>query len=298
MDFAQIRAVVEVARLQSFSRAAEALGLTQPAISAQVRAVEDECGFRLFDRLGRNVYLTQPGAVLADYGRRLIQYRREAVRALTDLHSAPSGRILLGATEAICTYVLPAIVKEFQRQHPNVAVSIFRHNTNRVIRKLTDGVLDAGFISLPIGADDVQVTPIFRDRWMAAVAPSHPLANAAKLRMEDLLPYPFILPESGHTREVMDHLLAPHRRQAKIAFEVSGIEVIKRFTAEGMGVTLLSEIFAADDVAAGRLKLIPLSGQKLSREIGLAVRKNDYQSQAVKALIGVARKVRVGKKRT
>ena len=133
---------------------------------------------------------------------------------------------------------------------------------------------------------------------MAAVAPSNPLASAAKIRLEELLPYPFILPESGHTRDLMDHLLAPHRRQAKIAFEVSGIEVIKRFVAEGMGVTLLSEIFAADDVRAGRLKLIPLAGQKLSREIGLAVRKNDYQPQAVKALIAVARKVRLGKQKT
>ncbi len=297
MDFAQIRAVVEVARLQSFSRAAEALGLTQPAISAQVRAAEEECGFRLFDRLGRNVYLTRPGSVLADYGRRLMQYRREALRALTDLNAGPAGRLLLGATEAICTYVLPSVIKEYQNLHPNVAVSIFRHNTNRVVRKLTEGALDAGFVSLPIGAEDLQVTPVFKDRWMAAVAANNPLAGAEKVRVEDLLQFPFILPESGHTRQVMDRLLAPHRRRAKIAFEVSGIEVIKRFVAEGMGVTLLSEIYAAEEVAAGRLKLIPIAGEKLAREIGLAVRRDDYLPQAVKALIGVTRKVRIGKRK-
>src|SRR5258708_4834172 len=297
MDFAQIRAVVEVARLQSFSRAAEALSLTQPAISAQVRAVEEECGFRLFDRLGRNVYVTQPGAVLADYGRRMLQYRREAHRALTDLHGGPTGRLLLGATEAICSYVLPPIIKEFQRQHPKVALSIFRHNTNRVVRKLTEGVREAGFISLPIGAEDLLVMPVFRDRWMVAVAASNPLAKMEKISLEDFLHYPIILPESGHTRDVMDRVLGPHRRRAKVAFEVSGIEVIKRFVAEAMGVTLLSEIYAAEEVAAGRLKLVPLAGQKLSREIGLAVRRNDYQPQAVKALIAVARKVRLGKRK-
>ena len=296
MDFAQIRAVVEVTRLQSFSRAAEALGLTQPAISAQVRAAEEECGFRLFDRLGRNVYVTRPGSVLADYGRRLMQYRREALRALTDLNAGPAGRLLLGATEAICTYVLPAVIKEYQHLHPNVGVSIFRHNTNRVVRKLAEGALDAGFVSLPIGAEDLSVTPVFKDRWMAAVAANNPLAHAEKVRFEDLLQFPFILPESGHTRTVMDRLLAPHRRRAKIAFEVSGIEVIKRFVAEGMGVTLLSEIYAAEEVAAGRLKLIPIAGEKLSREIGLAVRRDDYLPQAVKALIAVTRKVRIGKK--
>src|SRR2546422_479175 len=155
MDYAQIKAVVEVARLKSFSRAAEALGLTQPAISAQVRQVEEECGFRLFDRLGRNVYLTQPGTVLADYGRRLIQQRREAHRALTDLQAGPTGRLVVGATEAICLYLLPPILKEFQAKYQGVALSIFRHNTDRVVRKLMEGILDVGFISLPTATDEL-----------------------------------------------------------------------------------------------------------------------------------------------
>lgn len=293
MDFAQIRAVVEVARLQSFSRAAETLGLTQPAISAQVRQVEEECGFRLFDRLGRSVYLTQPGALLAEYGRRMILQRREAYRALTDLQAGPRGRLVVGATEATCLYLLPPILKEFQAKYKGVAVSIFRHNTDRVVRKLMEGVLDVGFISLPASTEELLVTVVLRDRWMVALARSHPLAKAARVRMEDLLPYPFILPESGHTRQVMDRLLAPHRRRARIAFEVSGIEVIKRFVAEGMGITLMSETYAADEVAAGQLKLVPLAGFRLTREIGLAVRKDHHRPQAVRALIAVAKKVRL-----
>ncbi len=293
MDFGQIRAVVEVARLESFSRAAETLGLTQPAISAQVRQVEEECGFRLFDRLGRHVYVTQPGAILVEYGNRLLQLRREALRSVSDLQTGPRGRLVVGATEAICLYVLPPILKEFQARYQQVALSIFRHNTDRIVRKLLEGILDVGFISLPAATDELQVTPVLRDRWMVALAPSHPLAKADRVRMEDLLPYPFILPEAGHTRQVMDRLLAPYRRQARIAFEVSGIEVIKRFVAEGMGVSLLSEVYAQDEVAARRLKLLPLAGFRMTREIGVAVRKNDYRPHAVRALIAVAKKVRL-----
>jgi len=292
MDFVQIRAVVEVARLHSFSRAAEALGLTQPAISAQVRQMEEEVGFRLFDRLGRSVFLTQPGAILADYGRRLLQQRREAHRAVTDLNAGPTGRLVIGATEAICLYLLPPVLKEFQARYPGVALSIFRHNTQRVVRKLVEGVLDVGFISLPAPSEDIQVTPIFRDRWMVALSRNHPLAGAERVRWEDLLPFPFILPETGHTRDVMDRLLAPHRRRARIAFEVSGLEVIKRFVAEGMGVTLLSESYAREEVATGRLKLIPLAGLKLTRAIGLAVRRGDYRPQAVQALIRIAKRTK------
>ncbi len=292
MDFTQIRAVVEVARLHSFSRAADALGLTQPAISSQVRQIEEEVGYRLFDRLGRNVYLTQPGVILADYGRRLLQLRREATRALTDLETGPTGRLVVGATEAVCLYVLPPILKEFQSRHKGVSLSIFRHHTDRIVRKLVEGVIDVGFISLPVAGDELEVTPILRDRWMVALPTKHPLAGAARVKIEDLLPYPFILPEAGHTRQTMDRLLAPYRRRYTVAFEVAGVEVIKRFVAEGMGVSFISERYVRDEVATGRLKLVPLAGAPLNRDIGLAVRKGQYHSQALEALVAVAKKFR------
>ena len=108
MNFDQMRAVVEVARLRSFSRAGETLGLTQPAISAQVRQIEEEVGYRLFDRLGRNVHLTQPGIVLLEHAARMLDLRRQAIQAVADLRR-PSARLNIGATESICLYVLPPV---------------------------------------------------------------------------------------------------------------------------------------------------------------------------------------------
>src|SRR5437667_6466921 len=111
MDFDQMRAVVEVARLRSFSRAAETLGLTQPAISAQVRVIEEETGYRLFDRLGRSVHLTQPGQVLLEFAQRILDLRRQAVQAVGDLRR-PSVRLNIGATDSICLYMLPPVLKQ------------------------------------------------------------------------------------------------------------------------------------------------------------------------------------------
>jgi DNA-binding transcriptional LysR family regulator len=288
MDFDQMRAMVEVARLRSFSRAAEALGRTQPAISAQVRLVEEETGCRLFDRLGRSVYLTQPGALLLEYAQRMLNVRRQAMQAVSDLRR-PSARLTVGATESICLYFLPPVLQQYQARYPGVAISIFRHNTDRVVRKLLEGALDLGFISLPTRHPDLKVISVRRDRWMAAVPPTHPLACRRSVTLEELLASPFILPEMGHTRAALDNMLLPYRRLLKVAFEASGVELIKRLIAAGMGVTILGENCAAEEAAAGRMKLIPLRGAATMREIGVALRKSDPLPASARALISVAR---------
>src|SRR5512140_4022345 len=295
MDFDQMRAVVEVARLRSFSRAAETLGLTQPAISAQVRLIEEEMGCRLFDRLGRNVYLTQPGSLLLDYAQRMLELRRQAVQAVADLRH-PSARLTIGATEAICLYVLPPILKQFQASNPSAALSIFRHNTDRVVRKLLEGALDVGFISLPTEHPDLRIEPVLRDRWVAALPPDHPLGARESLTLEDLLEYPFILPEVGHSRSALDAMLLPHRKRMKVAFEASGVELIKRLVAAGMGVTIVGESYAKEEAAAGKLLLRPLRGVVVTREVGVAVRKDEALSDVATALLQCASKtLRPGK---
>jgi DNA-binding transcriptional LysR family regulator len=290
MEFDQLRAMVEVARLRSFSRAADTLGLTQPAISAQIRIIEEETNYRLFDRLGRTVHLTQPGMVLLEYAQRILDLRRQAVQAVGDLRR-PSTRLSIGATESICLYVLPAMLKEFRGRYEDVAISIFRHNTGRVVRKLLEGVLDIGFISLPSDHPDLRITPVLRDRWVVALPPDHPLASRTTIALDELVASPFILPEMGHTRAVLDEMLLPFRRKLKIAFEASGIELIKRLVANGMGVTIISERYAAEEAAAGTLKLVPLRGIRQQRSIGVAVRKDYTAPAGARALIAVAQKL-------
>lgn len=284
-----MRAVVEVARLRSFSRAAETLGLTQPAISAQVRLIEEETGCRLFDRLGRNVYLTQPGAVLLDYAQRMLELRRQAIQAVGDLRR-PSARLTIGATESICLYILPPVLQRYQVEHGDVAISIFRHTTERIVRKLLEGVLDVGFISLPTEHPDIRIEPVLRDRWVAALPPNHPLASRDSVSLEELVAFPFILPELGHSRDALDRMLLPYRRQVKVVFEASGLELIKRLVASGMGVTITGETYAREEAETGKLKLLPLKGVSASREIGVAVRRDEALSPVAEALIDVAKR--------
>ena len=296
MNFDQMRAVVQVARLRSFSRAAETLGLTQPAISAQVRQIEEEVGYRLFDRLGRSVHLTQPGMVLLEHAARMLDLRRQAIQAVADLRR-PSVRLTIGATESICLYVLPPVLEEYRSRYPAVAISIFRHTTDRIVRKLVEGILDIGFISLPTEHPDLRTIPFLRDRWVAALPPAHPLASRRSVALEELLDFPFILPEMGHTRTALDRILLPHRRQLKVAFEPTGIVLIKRLVAAGMGITIIGETYADEEATAGKLKLVPLRGLRLVREIGVAVRKDYQLPEGTRALISAARRLAARAKR-
>ena len=112
-----------------------------------------------------------------------------------------------------------------------MAISIFRHTTDRIVRKLVESALDIGFISLPTEHPDLRVTSVLRDRWVAALPPAHPLAARRSVALEELLDSSFILPEIGHTRTALDRMLLPYRRQLKVAFESTGIVLIKRLVA-------------------------------------------------------------------
>src|SRR3990172_4775737 len=118
MELDQITAFLEVARNRSFSRAAEKLYRTQPAISAQIRSLEQECGQKLFDRMGRRIFLTLPGEVLLEYGEKLVAMHRETLQRVREADGSAAGKLVVGANEATCLYVLPQVFAEFKRQHP------------------------------------------------------------------------------------------------------------------------------------------------------------------------------------
>src|SRR5512142_649043 len=126
MDFDQLETFLEVARLSSFSRAAEKRFRTQPAISAQIRAIEEEVGARLLDRSGGKVALTAPGKVFQKYAEEVVQARRNILTQLAEMERVPRGEIVVGANEATCLYILPEVFAEFKKRYPSVAVSIDR----------------------------------------------------------------------------------------------------------------------------------------------------------------------------
>ena len=296
MDYDQLASFLQVAKLQSFSRAAEKLYRTQPAISAQVRLLEQECGEKLFDRSGKRVLLTPAGEILLGYAEKLLEMQKEALQAIAELNQTPRGKLYIGANEATCLYVLPKTFAQFKHLYPLVQISIYRNFSHKILQKVQEGAVDLGIVTLPQTANNIEVIPLFRDEVQVVVPKNHPLAKNKRVTIEEMTHYPLVIPKTGRTRVLLDRLLREHRDHVQISMELASVETIKKFVGAGLGISIISRTYAQPEVAAGVLKLIPLDGLKLHRELGLIYRRDRYLSLPAKIFIEVVRKTTLAPK--
>ena len=150
MDFDQLEIFLEVARLSSFSRAAEKRFRTQPAISSQIRALEDEVGAKLFDRSGGKVSLTAAGKAFQKYVQDTLDARKAMLTSLAEMEHVPRGTITVGANEGTCLHILPEVFADFKQQYPGVSVNIQRSDYAKILESVTDNSVDFGVVSLPV----------------------------------------------------------------------------------------------------------------------------------------------------
>ena len=289
MDYDQLASFLEVAKLQSFSRAAEKIYRTQPAVSAQVRLLEQECGEKLFDRSGKKVLLTPAGEILQRYAQQIIELNKEALQAIAELNQTARGKLHLGANEATCLYVLPKTFARFRELYPLVQISIYRNFSHKILQKVQEGAIELGIVTLPQNANNMEVIPVFRDEMQVIVPASHPLAPNRSATVEEIANFPLILPKTGHTRVVLDRLLRAYREHLQVSMELASVETIKKFVGAGLGISIVSRAYAQPEVAAGLVKLIPLEGLKLYRELGLIYRRDRYLSLPAKVFIETVR---------
>ncbi len=294
MDYDQLASFLEVAKLNSFSRAAEKIYRTQPAISAQVRLLEQECGEKLFDRSGKKVTLTPAGEILKKYAEKILGLQKEALQASAELNQTPRGKLYIGANEATGLYVLPDTFAHFKRLYPLVQISMYRNFSHKILQKVQEGAVDLGIVTLPQSAPNMEVIPVFKDELQVVVPKSHPLAKNRSVTVEEFSHFPIILPKTGRTRVVIDRLLRDQRDKVQVSMELASVETQKKFVGAGLGISLISRRYARDDVAAGLLRLIPLAGQKIYRELGLIYRRDRYLSLPAKVFIDVVRESTLG----
>ncbi len=289
MDFDHLITFLEIAKQGSFSRAGQKLYRSQPAVSAQIRQLEQEYGQKLFDRVGKSVRLTVAGETLLEYANRLLTLRNESLRAVADQATTPRGMLAVGANEATCLYVLPDIFADYSRRYPSVQISIYRNFSHKVLEKVEDGTVDVGIVTMPVKSPSLKVHAIFRDRLMLMVAPSNPLASQKTVTTADIAEQPLIFPKTGFSRQVLDKQFRPYRANLRIVMELASVGMIKRFVAAGLGVSLISESFAQDEVRAGQVKLIPVSDMEVWRELGIVYRRDRTLPRSAAAFVALAR---------
>src|SRR5204863_1380377 len=225
MDFDQLETFLEVARLSSFSRAAEKRFRTQPAISAQIRALEEDVGAKLLDRSGGKVSITQAGKLFQKYAEETLEARKSVLTAIAETERVPRGEIVVGANEGTCLHILPEVFAQFKRNYPDVAVNIKRSDYAKILESVSDNSVDFGVVSLPVHDNRLQCVPIHRDELVAITPPKHPLALKKTATVAEVASYPLVVPKGGHTRDALEALFYDRHLKPHYAMELDSSEL-------------------------------------------------------------------------
>jgi DNA-binding transcriptional LysR family regulator len=280
-----LRIFTLVARERSFSRAAELLFLSQPAVSRAIRELEQEQGVELFDRTARPPAVTTAGAVLLAHATQLFAAERAAERAMAELRDLQSGSLAIGASSTIGIYLLPAQLAEFQQQRPQLRLFLDIGNTQQILDRLCMAELDIALVEGPAERPQLEQTIWRADQLVVIAPPGHPLSGRRSVAAQQLADYPFILRESGSgTREVIEAALRRADLTLQVRLELGSTEAIKRAVAAGMGLAIVSQMTVADELRSGRLAAIDLRDLPLERELRLVTVRGRPLTPAAQAL--------------
>jgi DNA-binding transcriptional LysR family regulator len=279
-----------VAQTGSMTLGAERLDISQPAVSKQVQELEHALGVQLFDRIGRRVRLSQAGEVLADYARRLFALAHEAEEVMADVRAIRRGRLVIGASTTIGTYLLPGVVAEFWRRHPRVDLLVEIENTEQVHRRLAGHELDVGLTEGFVEHEGLDAEVFHRDELVVIASPGHPLAGKPRVPLSAVQQEPFILREPGSgTRAVEERALARLKVPVQVVMALGSTEAIKRVVAAGVGLAIVSRLAASAECAAGTLAMLAVAELRMERPLHLVRRKGRRDGPALQAFCGVLR---------
>ncbi len=278
MELRNLDAFCKVVEFKSFTRAAEAMLLSQPTISEHIRSLEDELGQKLVDRLGREVEVTPAGEVLYGYARKIIQTRSEALQAMEQYSGKMVGRILLGCGTIPGTYILPELINDFRMQYPEIKATVLINSSRNISQKVLEGGLEFGVVGARWHNNGLSWHEIFSDELTLVVHPAHSWASRGSVSLDEVILEPFILrePESG-TRKVFSKILEENGLKESSLQEVAEIgssAAIKEAVKAGIGVSILSKRAVRDSVECGRLATVGIVENKMERPFYLIQRKN------------------------
>lgn len=284
LNLNQIATFVRLARERSFNKTAEALDVTQPAVTQQIRALERELGVTLVDIVARRVTLTEIGAFLAERGQSLLNDVESLRRDVRDLAHARSGVVHVGATVTIGTYVLPALLARFARSHPGIRVEVSVENTTDIVPMVADGRVGLALVEGAVTDDELDIVPFADDELVLVVGAAHRLARRRIIAPADLAEESFITREAGSgTRELFERAMRAAGVVPRIVLALPTGEGIVRSVACGLGVTVISRLVAADALAAGTVKRVAIRDVELRRQFLLVRRPLRTPSPAARA---------------
>ncbi len=281
-----------VARLLSFTKAAEELHMTQPAVTFQVRQLEEQFNTRLFDRTHNRISLTEAGQRVYECANRIFELYAEMDNAVRELTGDISGVLILGASSTIAEYMLPELLGDFKKEYPDVTIRLRVANTDGIVSMVENNAIDLGVVEAPVTNKNLVVEECRTDKMVLIVPPGHPLAGEEVVPVKKIADYPFICREEGSgTREVMLESMQQagiNPNDLNLSMELGSLEAIKGAVEAGMGVSVLSSATIEKELKLGTLVAIKLD-PPVERPFSFVHQKQKFKVRAMDELLSFAR---------
>jgi DNA-binding transcriptional LysR family regulator len=293
MDLLQLEHLLAVAEEGSFTRAAERVCRTQPAVSQSIKKLEEEIGAPLFTRDLHDVTLTEAGRTLVEYARRMVGVRDDAMRRLRELGNLDSGHLSIVAHESAAVYLLPGPLRSYFAQFPQIKVGIYRSRLEEIPRQVMDREVDVGFVKEAPAFHELQSVLIHSDEMILIVSPRHPLASRERVRVRELAEESFVLHHlCSSTEQKIVRLFKAHDTRCKIAADLWSFENIKDFVRKDVGLAIVPRVCVTEELAAGTLVEVPVEGLDMPRQTFMVFRDRSYLPPPARQFIDVVRQFR------
>lgn len=293
LDLWQLTVFCKVIELKSFSKAGEAIHLSQPTVSSHIKELEAHFGTRLVDRLTRQVEPTKAGELLYDHARHLLALRDRTETALAEFLGKIRGNLTIGGSTIPGGYLLPRLIGAFTRMYPEVKTTLIVDDTSNILDKMGAGRIEIAVVGAR--GDDAQLLqqPIMEDVLMVVVPADHCWTAGSSVAIEELVQAPFIIREGGSgTLRSIEKVLRKNGASINdfnVVAEMGGTEAIRQGIKSKVGISILSEIAVADDVRAGELKTLYVTGIDLTRNFYLTLHKQRAASPICRAFADFVR---------
>jgi DNA-binding transcriptional LysR family regulator len=272
---------VTVCDTMNMTAAAEALFMSQSAVSQAIAELEKYYDVRLFERLSRKLYLTQAGGKLLSYARHMIRMNLDVEKEMKALHE--SGSIRIGASVTVGANVLPKLVSAFKRSNPETGIEVFEDNTEQIEKLILHDQIDIGLVEGETASPDIVNRPFMEDELVLICGAEHRFAAYSSIEPHELEKEEFIIREKGSgTRQTFEDVMTANRLSWKATWTCNNADTIKMAVAEGLGVSVISGRAVANEVASGVLCTTEIEGIRFERRFKIVYHKNKYLTEHMK----------------
>jgi LysR family transcriptional regulator, low CO2-responsive transcriptional regulator len=277
MNLHQLRIFCSVVEHGSHTKAAEALFMTQPAVSLQVRALERSLQVKLLEHFNQQIIVTEAGQALYQCAIPMLNAESEAERVLTELKGAARGRLVVAANTTGGMYIIPPLLASYKEQHPESELLLQIDATDRLIERTRQGIIDLAFACGTIIQPELTIESIGMDTLTLILSSRHPLASQPSLTLDQVATLPFIVPESiSRTRQFIEQIMRERGYTLKLVMHFQGTEPVKKAVESNLGVAIVSHAAIVREVEAGILRAMPIADLELSRPFVMFYRQGKY----------------------